>query len=124
MAEPVRPPGRTRGLAQTIADVWPPRDAGQAGALAVSSAAGPPLAARLKAWLRAEAGAGRLLPWVPVAFGAGIALYFSADHEPVLWVTVIAAGALCAVAVLLRRHRLFVVAVMIAAMAAGFAAAT
>ena len=32
---------------------------------------------------RAEAGAGRLLPWVPVAFGTGIAFYFAADHEPV-----------------------------------------
>jgi competence protein ComEC len=125
MAEPVRPPDRARGLAQTIADVWPPRGAGQVGgALAADSAAWPPLAARLKAWLRAEAGAGRLLPWVPVAFGAGIALYFSADHEPVLWVTVVAAVALSAVALLLRRHRLFVVAVMIAATAAGFAAAT
>ena len=29
----------------------------------------------------AEAGAGRLLPWVPVAFGVGIAFYFAAGHE-------------------------------------------
>ena len=28
----------------------------------------------LRQWARAEAGAGRLLPWVPVAFGTGIAL--------------------------------------------------
>ena len=45
---------------------------------------GPSLLERLRAWVRAEAGAGRLLPWVPVAFGAGIALYFTASHEPVL----------------------------------------
>ena len=34
--------------------------------------------------MRAEAGAGRLLPWMPVAFGTEIALYFTADREPVL----------------------------------------
>jgi competence protein ComEC len=71
-----------------------------------------------------EAGAGRLLPWVPVAFGTGIALYFAADHEPVLSVAATVAIALCAVAVLLRRQKFFPVAVMIAAVAAGFAMAT
>ncbi len=44
-------------------------------------------AAKLREWIAAEAGAGRLLPWVPVAFGVGIAVYFTADHEPVGWVT-------------------------------------
>ena len=88
MAEPDRR-GRRRGLAQAIAVVWPPWGAGHAGgAWAAAAAAWPPLADRLKEWLRAEAGAGRLLPWVPVAFGGGIALYFSADHEPVLWLSV------------------------------------
>jgi competence protein ComEC len=43
----------------------------------------PALTARLREWAHAEAGAGRLLPWVPVAFGAGIAFYFTAEHEPV-----------------------------------------
>jgi len=125
VADTDRPPGRRRGVAQGIADVWPPRGAGQAGgALAAGRAAWPPLVAKLRAWLRAEAGAGRLLPWVAVAFGGGIALYFSADHEPVPWVTALAALALCAGAFLLRRHRLFVTAVMIAALAAGFAVAT
>jgi competence protein ComEC len=61
---------------------------------------------------------------VPVAFGAGIAIYFSADHEPIAWVVAATAGVLCAAALLLRRHRLFPVAVMVAAMAAGFAVAT
>jgi competence protein ComEC len=78
----------------------------------------------LRAWARAEAGAGRLLPWVPIAFGTGIAFYFAADHEPVLSVAAVVAIALCAVAVLLRRHKFFPVAVMIAAVAAGFAIAT
>jgi competence protein ComEC len=61
---------------------------------------------------------------VPVAFGAGIALYFSADHEPMVWVVAATAAALCVAALLLRRHRLFPAAVMTAAVAAGFAVAT
>jgi competence protein ComEC len=79
---------------------------------------------RLREWVRAEAGAGRLLPWVPVAFGTGIAFYFAADHEPVASVTAGTAIALCVAAFLLRRQKVFPFAVMIAAMAAGFATAT
>ena len=66
---------------------------------AVRPAIWPPLVETLRRWVRAEAGAGRLLPWVPVAFGTGIAFYFAADHEPVLPVAAIAAIAL------LRRRR-------------------
>jgi competence protein ComEC len=124
MAEPDRPPGRGRGFAGSIADVWPPRRAAQAGGYIADTPTWSSLLARLKAWARAEAGAGRLLPWVPVAFGAGIALYFAADHEPVLWAAAALALMSSAGAFLLRRHRLFPVAVMIAAIAAGFAVAT
>ena len=74
--------------------------------------------------LRAEAGAGRLLPWVPIAFGTGIAFYFAADHEPVLPVAAVTAVGLCAAAFLLRRQSIFPLAVMVAAIAAGFATAT
>src|SRR6202011_160863 len=84
----------------------------------------PSFAARLREWIAAEAGAGRLLPWVPVAFGTGIAFYFAADHEPVLSVAATLAVALCALAFLLRRQKFFAAAVMIAAVAAGFATAT
>jgi competence protein ComEC len=82
------------------------------------------LAETLRAWARAEAGAGRLLPRVPVAFGAGIGLYFTVDREPVLSVAAALAIGLCATAFLLRRSRFFPVLVMIAAVAAGFATAT
>ena len=81
-------------------------------------------AERLRAWARAEAGAGRLLPWVPVAFGTGIALYFTAPREPSLAVTIVAAIACCIAAFLARRGRFFVAAVMVAAVASGFAIAT
>jgi competence protein ComEC len=113
--------GRKRGYAGT----WPPRAAAPVGGFAPPrSAVLPPLVETLRQWVRAEAGAGRLLPWVPVAFGTGIAFYFAADHEPVLSVAAVLAIGLCAVAVLLRRHRFFPAVVMIAAIGAGFAVAT
>ena len=121
MAERGRPPGRTQGIAGT----WPPRGAAQAGGFAPSGfGAWSRLLERLREWVGAEAGAGRLLPWVPIAFGTGIAFYFAADHEPVLPVAAITAIGLCAAAFLLRRQRIFPVAVMVAAAAAGFATAT
>jgi competence protein ComEC len=74
-------PHRTQGVAGT----WPPRGAAQGAISAPSpSRAWSSLLERLRAWVRTEAGAGRLLPWVPIAFGAGIALYFTASHEPVV----------------------------------------
>jgi competence protein ComEC len=69
MAEQGRAQGRTRGYAGT----WPPRDAARAGGIAQSGfGAWSSLIDKLRAWICAEAGAGRLLPWVPVAFGTGI----------------------------------------------------
>src|ERR1700730_8253309 len=119
MAE--RGTGRTQGVAGT----WPAREAAPAGGFAPSGlSAWPSLVAKLREWIAAEAGAGRLLPWVPVAFGTGIAFYFTAEHEPVAWVAAVAAAGLCAAAFMLRRQRIFPAVVMIAAMAAGFATAT
>ena len=39
-------------------------------------------AEHLRNWAIADTGPGRLLPWLPVAFGLGIALYFTADLNP------------------------------------------
>src|ERR1700738_2861396 len=117
--------GRTSGRTQGYAGTWPPRDAARAGGIVPSGlTAWPSLIGKLREWIRAEAGAGRLLPWVPVAFGTGIAFYFTADREPVASVTAVTAAALCAAAFLLRRQKIFPIAVMIAAMSAGFAVAT
>src|ERR1700686_3424995 len=116
---------RGRARTQGIAGTWPPREAARAGHIAPSGfGTWSSFIAKLREWVAAEAGAGRLLPWVPVAFGTGIAFYFAADHEPVLPVAAVTAAALCAAALLLRRQKLFPVAVMIAAVAAGFAVAT
>jgi competence protein ComEC len=120
MAELGRTPGRVQGIAGT----WPPRGGVQTGGLAAGSGVWPRIFDKLREWARAEAGAGRLLPWVPVAFGTGIAFYFSADHEPVLSVAVVTAAVLCCAAFLLRRHKFFPAAVMVASVAAGFATAT
>jgi len=128
MAERDGPRRPAPGAAGGIAGVWPPRGAAQGAAqgalLAPSGAAWSAFLERLRALVRAEAGAGRLLPWVPVAFGTGIALYFAASSEPVLWVSVATAVGFCVTAFLLRRGRFFVAAVMVAAMTAGFATAT
>jgi competence protein ComEC len=121
MAERGGSPGRTQGVAGT----WPPREAARAGGFTPSGlGAWSSFLESLREWIRAEAGAGRLLPWVPVAFGTGIAFYFAVDHEPVLPVAAVAAAGLCLAAFLLRWQKIFPVAVMVAAIAAGFATAT
>jgi competence protein ComEC len=118
-------PGRPQRILQGIAGTWPTGRTVQAGGFVpVGFGAWSSLVDTLRGWARAEAGAGRLLPWVPVAYGMGIALYFAADHEPVLSVAAVTAIVLCIAAFLLRRSRLFAVAIMIAAVAAGFATAT
>ncbi|WP_157783733.1 DUF4131 domain-containing protein, partial [Bradyrhizobium liaoningense] len=120
MAEANRPV-RSQGVAGT----WPVGRAAPAGGFAPAGlGVWPAIVETLREWARAEAGPGRLLPWVPVAFGGGIALYFAADHEPVLWVVVATAAVLALGAVLLRRSRLFAPVIMLAAVAAGFAMAT
>src|SRR6516164_1502181 len=126
MAERDTPPRSGRGIAGGVAGTWPPSGAAQPvrGLTPPGFAAWAPHIARLREWARAEAGAGRLLPWIPVAFGAGIAFYFSADHEPVAWVAAATASGFCAAALLLRRQKLFALAALVAAAAAGFATAT
>jgi competence protein ComEC len=82
-------------------------------------------AERIHNWAVTDAGPGRLLPWLPVAFGFGVALYFTAGREPAWW-----AGAglavLCCTAAVFGRHRpiAFPAALAVTAIAAGFATAT
>lgn len=122
MAEPGRPQRASQGIAGT----WPTigRAASAGGFVPAGFGVWPAISETLREWAKAEAGAGRVFPWVPVAFGCGIALYFAADHEPVLWVVATSAVTLGFGAVLLRRSRWFAPAIMIAAVAAGFAMPT
>src|SRR5262245_33833422 len=57
---------------------------------------------RAARWARAEVGPGRLMPWLPVAFGAGIVLYFTAPREPLAWAPVALLAALAAGAIAVR----------------------
>src|SRR5438105_13671357 len=80
---------------------------------------------RASHWARAEVGPGRLVPWLPVAFGAGIVVYFTAPREPLLWAPLLLFAALAAIAVALRARPVgFPVMLGFAAAAAGLAAAT
>jgi competence protein ComEC len=79
----------------------------------------------LSGWLSAELAPGRLSPWVPVAFGSGIASYFAADREPAAWVVLPLATAAAAIAFLARRRPFgFPLAVAVAGVLAGLAVAT
>ena len=76
-------------------------------------------------WAIAEVAPGRLLPWLPVAFGFGIVVYFTAEHEPAWWAAVPLA-LVGITAAMLARHRAvgLPLALGVAAMSAGFAVAT
>src|SRR5947208_17123760 len=76
-------------------------------------------------WFATDTTAGRLLPWLPICFGFGVVLYFTAAREPSLraalplvWVLVIAT-------VLARaRPVTFPILLGLSAISAGFATAT
>jgi competence protein ComEC len=86
---------------------------------------GRALADRLREWMAADTVAGRLLPWLPVAFGFGIVLYFTAEREPAWWAGAVLAAVCIAFAFFAcRRPIAFPVALALAAIAAGFSVAT
>src|SRR2546423_5784605 len=76
-------------------------------------------------WFATDTAAGRLLPWLPICFGCGVVLYFTAAREPSLWAALPLAGA-CAGAAFLARARpvAFPLLLGVLAAAAGFATAT
>ena len=82
-------------------------------------------AQHVRNWARADVGPGRLVPWLAIAFGLGIVLYFSADREPAAWAAgALVVAAVAAAVVARRRPVAFPVALGLAAIAAGFATAT
>lgn len=83
------------------------------------------LRARLLADLWAEAGSGRLVLWLPVAFVCGILAYFGADREPALWAAGAAFLVTCGLAALARAHAAsFAFLCLAAAFTGGFLVAT
>ncbi len=80
---------------------------------------------RLQGWMLADVGPGRLLPWLAIAYGSGIALYFTAEREPAAWAALLLLAVTSTVAVLARRRPVgFAVTLALAVAAAGFATAT
>jgi len=73
-------------------------------------------------WLVAEVAPGRLMPWMPIAFGFGVVLYFTAEREPAPWAA-LALAAVCAILAFLARARpiAFPLLLGVATATAGFA---
>ena len=77
----------------------------------------------LTAWLLREVEQRRLFPWIAVAFGLGILLFFAAEGRPSLWAPVTGALLSIGAAILLRGKPVaFGAAIGLAALFAGFAA--
>lgn len=75
--------------------------------------------------LALEVAPGRLTPWLPVGFGIGIILYFTADHEPTLWAACGAAAIGIVFSFAARRRAIaLMIALTLASIASGFAVAT
>jgi competence protein ComEC len=117
--------GRAGPKAKTKASTWDvARPHGGAWWPAVGDALGN---ARdlLKGWLARDVAAGRLMPWLPICFGFGVVLYFTADREPKLW-AVLPLLAVLVVAAFLARSRpvAFPLLLALTAIVAGFAVIT
>ncbi len=84
-----------------------------------------PIAAQISRWAAVDVAPGRLMPWLPVSFGFGIVLYFTAEREPVWWVAAATAAMAVVISWLARaRPVAFPLALGAAAIASGFATAT
>lgn len=76
-------------------------------------------------WIAYDTAPGRLVPWLPIAFGLGVVLYFAADREPLLWAGLVLTAAALALCIAARARPLaFPVAVAAAAIAFGFMLST
>jgi competence protein ComEC len=114
-----------RGKARERAAVWRPWAAGRGRAPVWLDWLNDWLgqtAERLRDWAAAEVAPGRLVPWLAVAFGLGVILYFTAEREPALWAVALLFLASVTGAVLARqRPAAFPLMLGAAALAAGFA---
>jgi competence protein ComEC len=70
----------------------------------------------VRRWALAEVSAGRLVPWIAIAFGCGIIVYFAIDQEPAVWAAVLLVCIAVSISVFARRR--FVVFAAAAAFAA------
>ncbi|HXF88401.1 MAG TPA: ComEC/Rec2 family competence protein [Xanthobacteraceae bacterium] len=80
---------------------------------------------RIRAWGAAEVAPGRLMPWLPVAFGSGVVVYFAADREPAWWAAISLALTAAAITVLVRARPIaFAAMLALTSAAVGFATVT
>ena len=119
--------GRGQKGAKGRAETWPEPRVAQGGG--VSWPHPSDLFQIVVSYLRSAAavdfGPGRVVPWLPVAFGLGVAVYFTAEREP-SWIAALIAVLISFVIVYAARRRAvaFPVMLVIAAFAAGFAIIT
>ena len=114
-----------RGRARAGAGTWPVAGGARRREFSDLGSFIETLRDRAYRWALAEVGPGRLMPWLPVAFGAGIVLYFTAPREPLLWAPVVLFVALVGATIALRARPIGLPIVLgFAAAAAGFATAT
>lgn len=115
-------------------DEWP-RQRAEATATAIAGRIGTaplgirrgwpalPWRAPVATWLALEIERRAPFPWIAVAFGIGILLFFQAEGRPALWAPVAGLSLAVAAAITLRRHLpAFAAAVACAALFAGFTA--
>ena len=81
--------------------------------------------AHFEQWIAAEVAPGRPILWLPVVFGVGIILYFTAAHEPLWWAGLVLTLGFSIGAFALRASVVgFAALVALAALSAGFSVAT
>jgi competence protein ComEC len=81
--------------------------------------------ARIRDWAAAEFGAGRMVPWLAVAYCFGDVVYFSAEREPAVWAALALASIGVTIAIMARRRSFgFPLAAALAALTVSFAGAT
>lgn len=73
-------------------------------------------------WFATDVAAGRLLPWLPICFGFGVVVYFTADREPALWAALALAAVFATTSFVARARPIaFPLLLGLTAAAAGFA---
>jgi competence protein ComEC len=117
-----------RGTAKERAWAWPP-----VRAAALFPVVQVPGLGRFTNWLThalrtalaGEVAPGRLVPWLPIAFGLGVAIYFAAEREPSWIAATLLAIAAAVVAILTRRRAVaFSITLLVSAATFGFAVAS
>jgi len=119
-------PGGRRARTRGRADTWPEPRIRWRGALWPHPAdILETVADYLKACVAADFGPGRLAPWLPVAFGLGVVIYFGAEREPSWIADCVALTLAIAVSFAARRRPVaFPLTLIVAAVVAGFTTIT